>query len=94
MPFISNGIGGSPEHVGYVAGRYRDGSYSDAWTDVRRCADRTFTAYAPACTCGWRGPTRPVTDIAHMACRRAWASRHIDAESARTDNAPTSTTIA
>ncbi len=58
-------------HVGYV-GRYRDGAYSDIWTDVRRCSSRTFTAYAPACSCGWRAAPHPVTDIALIACRRIW----------------------
>jgi hypothetical protein len=43
-------------HAGYVAGRYRDGSWSDHWTDVARCAAGTFTAYRPACRCGWTGP--------------------------------------
>ena len=67
-------------HTGYVAGRYRDGAYSDLWTDVRRCAFRTFTAYAPACSCGWRGSAQPVTDIAYIACRRAWARDHAPRE--------------
>lgn len=43
-------------HAGYVAGRYRDGSWSDHWTDVARCAIATFTAFRPACRCGWSGP--------------------------------------
>jgi hypothetical protein len=64
-------------HAGYVAGRYRDGAYSDIWTDVRRCAAATFTAYAPACSCGWRGPAQPITDIAHVACARAWLRGHV-----------------
>ena len=49
------------DHVGYVAGRYRSGVWSDQWTEVGRCAEHTFTAYAPACTCGWRGPVHPPT---------------------------------
>ena len=48
-------IPGSDNHEGFVAGRYRNGAYSDIWTNVRRCAERTFLAYAPACECGWRG---------------------------------------
>jgi hypothetical protein len=32
-------------HHGYIAGRYRDGALSDTWTDVRRCAERTFITY-------------------------------------------------
>ena len=63
-------------HAGFVAGRYRDGAYSDVWTDVRRCASRTFTAYAPACSCGWRGAPRPVSDIAYLACRRDGDREH------------------
>lgn len=64
-------------HAGYVAGRYRDGAFSDVWTDVRRCADRTFVAYAPACSCGWTGATVPVSDVAYHQCRRAWLRDHI-----------------
>ena len=29
---------------GYLAGRYRDWSWCDSWTDVPRCAPGTFTA--------------------------------------------------
>jgi hypothetical protein len=77
MPFTRQAADdGSAAHTGYVAGRYRDGAYSDIWTDVRRCAFRTFTAYAPACSCGWRGPGQPVTDIAYISCRRAWTRDH------------------
>lgn len=64
-------------HVGYVAGRYRNGAYSDIWTDVRRCAERTFTAYAPACSCGWRGRPQPATDVGHLTCRRIWSRKHL-----------------
>jgi hypothetical protein len=64
-------------HVGYVAGRYRNSAYSDIWTDVRRCADRTFTAYAPACSCGWQGRAQPATDVGHLACRRIWTREHL-----------------
>jgi hypothetical protein len=64
-------------HVGYLAGRYRDGAFSDHWTDARRCASGTFTAYAPACTCGWRGTSEPITDIAPLACGRRWSTDHL-----------------
>ena len=64
-------------HVGYVAGRYRDGAHSDVWTDVRRCAHQTFTAFAPACSCGWRGAPVPVTDTALIVCRRVWTRDHL-----------------
>ncbi|WP_297649654.1 hypothetical protein [Pseudonocardia sp.] len=76
MPFISQAADDRAGHTGFVAGRYRDGAYSDIWTDVRRCAFRTFTGYAPACSCGWRGPAQPVTEIAYIACSRAWTRDH------------------
>lgn len=97
MPFTSDGIGGATDHFGFGADRYRNGSFSDVWTDVRRCAEHTFTAYAPACSCGWRGPARPVTDIAHMACRRSWTCDHAPAVTAPAVTVPpvaVSTTVA
>lgn len=63
-------------HRGYVAGRYRDGALSNIWTDVRRCAERTFVAYRPACECGWLGPAMPATAEGHLACLRCWAIEH------------------
>lgn len=66
-------------HAGYVAGRYRDGAYSDLWTDVSRCAERTFVAYAPACSCGWRGPAQPATAAGRMTCWRLWVGDHVEA---------------
>lgn len=54
-----SGLTTANDHTGYVAGRYRNGALSDAWTDVSRCAERTFTAYYPACSCGWTGRARP-----------------------------------
>lgn len=68
---------GAAPHVGFVAGRYRNGAFSDRWTDVMRCADRTFTGYAPACTCGWRGPLFPASDGGHLGCRRVLAHDHL-----------------
>jgi hypothetical protein len=50
---------GAHIHRGYVAGRYRDGALSDIWTDVARCAERTFTAYLARCGCGWLGDPPP-----------------------------------
>jgi len=76
VPFTVHNELGPRGHVGYVAGRYRDGAYSDLWTDVRRCAWRTFTDYAPACSCGWQGPARPITDTTYLACSRDWACDH------------------
>lgn len=64
-------------HLGFVAGRYRNGAFSDRYTDVLRCAQRTFTAYAPACSCGWRGPLFPATDAGHLRCRRVLVHQHL-----------------
>lgn len=64
-------------HAGYLAGRYRDGAYSDMWTDVTRCAERTFVGYAPACSCGWRGPGQPATGSGRLSCWRVWAHDHV-----------------
>jgi hypothetical protein len=69
-------IPASDEHEGYVAGRYRNCAYSDIWTDVRRCAERTFLAYAPACECGWRGADHPATSDGYCAARRSWFEEH------------------
>lgn len=65
-------------HEGYVAGRYRDGSWTDIWTDVARCAEGTFTVFAPACECGWRGSEQPATPKGHAACRRRWVRDHFE----------------
>ncbi len=73
--------GGS--HLGFVAGRYRNGAFSDRWTDVLRCADLTFTAYAPSCSCGWRGPLFPATDAGHLDSRRALVHEHLVTAPAR-----------
>lgn len=54
-----------------MAGRYRDGAWSDGWTDVSRCAPGTFVAYAPACRCGWRGAEHPATERGLRGCRTA-----------------------
>jgi hypothetical protein len=74
---------GSGSHQGFVAGRYRDGAYSDRWTDVLRCARQTFTAYAPACSCGWRGPLFPASDDGHLAARRVLVHEHLAAPAPR-----------
>ncbi|MDT7553588.1 MAG: hypothetical protein QOH17_21 [Pseudonocardiales bacterium] len=75
---LVDGRGGAePEvHDGFVVGRYRDGAWSDRWTEVHRCAEGTFTDYAPACRCGWRGPVHPPTAEGHLACRRLWVFDH------------------
>ena len=57
------------EHLGFVAGRYRNGALSDAWTDVTRCAWGTFRAYGPTCGCGWRGTAQPADARGVDDCR-------------------------
>jgi hypothetical protein len=69
--------GQPPGHVGFVAGRYRNWTYSDMWTDVRRCADRTFTGFVPACTCGWVGAAAPADDAGWRCCQRAVRTEHL-----------------
>jgi hypothetical protein len=77
MLFVGPGDGEKTDaHEGYVTGRYRDGAFTDIWTDVLKCADWTFTAYAPACECGWRGDTEPATAEGYLACRRGWVRNH------------------
>ena len=66
-----------PAHRGFAAGRYRDWSWSDVWTDVSRCASGTFTAVAGGCTCGWRGPAHPPRGDALDACRWDWVFVHV-----------------
>jgi hypothetical protein len=66
------------DHEGYVAGRYRNGAFSDIWTDVAKCAERTFTAYAPACECGWRGALQKASDDGYSACQRIWLRDHFE----------------
>jgi hypothetical protein len=72
MLFTDSSLVEVPEHAGFVAGRYRAGAFSDEWTDVRRCAPRTFTAWASACTCGWRGSTVPAKQADLVWCRELW----------------------
>ena len=65
------------EHEGWVAGRFRDGSLSDIWTDVRSCAEDAFTAYLPRCECGWMGTDVSATSGGYHAAERQWQSRHL-----------------
>ncbi|GEL21545.1 hypothetical protein PSU4_04990 [Pseudonocardia sulfidoxydans NBRC 16205] len=64
-------------HVGYLAGRYRNGALSDVWTDASRCAERTFTAWAAGCSCGWYGSLQPLTTVGQYGARRQWANEHL-----------------
>jgi hypothetical protein len=72
MLFTDPSLVAVPGHAGFVSGRYRDGAFSDEWTDVRRCAPRTFTAWAPACICGWRGSSVPAEQAEFVWCRQMW----------------------
>jgi hypothetical protein len=77
MLFIGSGSGeATDEHDGYVSGRYRDGALSDIWTDVTRCAERTFTAYVPACERGWRGSAKPADATGFHSAQHEWLERH------------------
>jgi hypothetical protein len=64
------------EHEGYVAGRYRNGSVSDIWTDIARCVEHTFIGYFPACECGWTGAEEPCSEAAYRQCQQDWATQH------------------
>ena len=75
---LAPGVGAPPAgHAGFLVGRYRDGAFSDAWTDVSRCADGTFTGYAAACSCGWRGPLQPATARGRLLSSRDWRTAHL-----------------
>ena len=75
---LTPGAEGVPAgHAGFLAGRYRNGALSDAWTDVSRCADGTFVGYVPACTCGWRGAVQPATAPGRFLSSRAWRDEHL-----------------
>jgi hypothetical protein len=76
MVFSGRGDVATDAHTGYVAGRYRSGVWSEQWTEVDRCAEYTFTCYAPACVCGWRGPAQPATPQGLLACQRVWVFEH------------------
>jgi DNA-binding CsgD family transcriptional regulator len=71
------GVAAIGVHRGFAAGRYRDWSWSEIWTDVSRCASSTFTAVAAGCTCGWRGPAHRPRDGAPDACRWEWVFLHV-----------------
>ena len=64
-------------HRGYVAGRYRDGALSDKWTDVTRCAERTFIAYVARCGCGWFGKNHPPNPDGYRICQHDLISNHL-----------------
>ncbi|MGH3916769.1 MAG: hypothetical protein ACRDTC_25650 [Pseudonocardiaceae bacterium] len=64
-------------HHGYVAGRYRNGALSDDWTDVTRCAERTFISYVARCRCGWLGNDYPPNPDGYNICRQELISNRL-----------------
>ena len=64
-------------HCGYVAGRYRDGLFTDTWTDVSRCARGTFVGFAPVCTCGWQGEVQSATAGGLRTCEELLVADHL-----------------
>ena len=76
-------------HVGYVAGRYRSGAWSDQWTDMSRCAERTFTDYAPGVHVRLARQPRSATTDGHVLCQGACGLEHrIDPTAAATNPGP------
>ena len=82
---LASGVEDVPAgHAGFLAGRYRNGTTSDAWTDVARCAEGTFVGYVPACSCGWRGAVQPASPRGRLLSSRSWRDEHL----ARLETAP------
>lgn len=78
MEGISAGVDDMADiHHSYVAGRYRDGALSDTWTDVTRCAERTFVAYVARCGCGWHGDDHPANPDGYHTCQRELINNHL-----------------
>ena len=76
-PLSAESEGGPAGHAGFLAGRYRNGALSDAWTDVSRCAEGMFVGYVPACSCGWRGAVQPATPAGRFLSTRLWRDEHL-----------------
>jgi hypothetical protein len=61
------------DHEGYAARRLPDGTLTDTWT----YATREFTAYVPACGCGWRADREhPPTEDGEQAALEQWDTEH------------------
>ena len=73
----AGGHGTDDIHYRYVAGRYRSGALSDTWTDVTRCAERTFIAYVARCACGWRGSDHPANSDGYHICQQELIKNHL-----------------
>jgi hypothetical protein len=64
---------GLDDHEGYALRRLPDGTLTGTWTQ----ATREFTAYLPACDCGWRSPhEHPPTDHGWEAALEDWRAQH------------------
>jgi hypothetical protein len=64
---------GLDDHEGYALRRLPDGTLTGVWTH----ATREFTAYLPACDCGWRSPHQhPPTDQGWEAALEDWRAQH------------------
>jgi hypothetical protein len=63
------------DHEGYAARRLPDGTLTGTWT----WATREFTAYVPACGCGWRaGREHPPTEDGEQAALAQWEAEHVE----------------
>jgi hypothetical protein len=66
-------IEGLWDHEGYAARRLPDGSLTGTWT----YATREFTAYLPACGCGWQVEREyPPTEDGEEAALDQWRAEH------------------
>jgi hypothetical protein len=64
---------GLDDHEGYALRRLPDGTLTGVWT----AATLVFTAYLPACGCGWRSPhEHPPTDQGWEAALEDWRAEH------------------
>jgi hypothetical protein len=61
------------DHEGYAARRLPDGTLTGTWT----AATDAFTAYVPACGCGWHGNREhPPTEAGEEAAIDQWRTEH------------------
>jgi hypothetical protein len=63
------------DHEGYGARRIPDGTLTGTWTH----ATRAFTAFVPACGCGWRGEVDYLpTETGEAFAIDQWRSEHAE----------------
>jgi hypothetical protein len=61
------------DHEGYAARRLPDGTLTGTWT----AATAAFTAYVPACGCGWHADRdHPPTEEGEEAALAQWRAEH------------------